>query len=116
MFVRAAQAEVFLATVYAGLAAGVAYDLLRLMRLFLRTGKLVTALFDIVFWVLAAGMVAIAAALSGEEGLRFYLILGTLCGMLIWALGFRRLVLLLERTILNLSVKKKGGKTQQNGE
>lgn len=116
MFSKAAQAEVFLATVYAGLAAGVAYDMLRLLRLFLHAGKLVTAIFDIVFWVIAAGMVAVAAALSGEEGLRFYLMLGTLCGMLVWAGGFRRLVLLLEKAVFSLSVRKKEGKKRTSVE
>ena len=115
MFQRAAQAEVFLATVYAGLAAGVAYDMLRLMRRFLRAGKLITAILDIVFWVIAAGMVAVAAALSGEEGLRFYLILGMLCGMLLWAGGFRRLILIAEQTV-HRSIKKKEGKIRQNVE
>ena len=105
-----------MATVYAGLAAGVAYDMLRLLRLFFHAGKLLTAVFDILFWIVAAGMVAIAAALSGEEGLRFYLLLGTLCGMLLWAGGFRRLVLLLEKTVINLLGQKKEGKQQQGVE
>jgi len=79
--------------VYAGLAAGVAYDLLRLLRLSTRAGQVLTNLLDFVFWILTAMLVALAAALSGAQGLRFYLVLGTACGMLLWAAGLRRIML-----------------------
>jgi|GEM_PF-964666 len=93
MFAAQGQAQVFLATVYAGLAAGVAYDLLRLLRVSTRAGQLVTAALDIVFWILAAALVALAAALSGAPGLRLYLVMGAACGMLLWAAGLRRIML-----------------------
>ncbi|MCL1963744.1 MAG: spore cortex biosynthesis protein YabQ [Firmicutes bacterium] len=93
MFAAQGQAQAFLATVYAGLAAGVAYDLLRLLRLSTRAGQVLTNLLDFVFWILTAMLVALAAALSGAQGLRFYLVLGTACGMLLWAAGLRRIML-----------------------
>jgi len=92
MFGAEGQAQAFLATVYAGLAAGVAYDLLRLLRLSLRAGHVMTALLDIVFWVIAATLVAVAAALSGAPGLRYYLVLGAASGVLLWAAGLRRIM------------------------
>lgn len=99
-------------TIYAGLAAGVTYDMLRLLRVFLHAGTLLTAVFDILFWILAAGMVAMAVALSGEEGLRFYLLLGTVCGMLLWAGGLRRIMLWVESFFLRLVHANQEGKME----
>lgn len=93
MFASQGQAQAFLATVYAGLAAGVAYDLLRLLRLMVKAGTLLTAVLDIVFWLLSAALVASAAALAGAPGLRLYLVMGAACGMLLWAAGLRRIML-----------------------
>ena len=92
MFAAQGQAQAFLAAVYAGLAAGVAYDLLRLLRLCARAGPVITGVLDFVFWALAAVLVALAAALAGAQGLRFYLVLGAACGMLLWMAGLRRVV------------------------
>lgn len=105
-----------MATIYAGLAAGAAYDMLRLLRLFFHAGKVLTALFDIVFWIVAAAMVALAVALSGEEGLRFYLLLGTVCGMLLWAGGLRRVMLAIEAFFLKAFDRSQEGKKGQSVE
>jgi len=110
------QAQAFLAAVYAGLIAGVAYDLLRLFRLLARAGKAVTALVDIVFWLLAAAMLAVAAALSGVHGLRFYLILGLCSGLLLWAAGLRRAAKAASGIILNIFVKNREGNDDRNVE
>lgn len=116
MFSAAGQAEAFLATVYAGLAAGIAYDLLRLLRLSLRAGGALTALFDIIFWILTAALLGAAAALSGVAGLRFYLILGLASGMLLWAGGIRRVIAGATRAILRLKPKKREGNAETDGE
>ena len=114
MFSKAVQSEVFLATIYAGLAAGALYDILRLLRLFLHSGKITTALLDGIFWVAAAFIVSAAVALSGENGLRFYVLLGIGSGMLLWAGGLRRLLRLVEsfllRIVINVQEKKAGKK------
>jgi len=101
MFAAQGQAQAFLATVYAGLAAGAAYDLLRLLRLFAGAGQVLTGILDFVFWAVAAVLVAVAAALAGAQGLRFFLVLGTACGMLLWAVGLRRVMLGAGRCVIN---------------
>ena len=116
MFSYAQQAQAFLASVYAGLIAGVAYDLLRLFRLLLKAGRVITALIDIVFWVLAAAVLALAAALSGVEGLRFYLLLGLLSGLLLWSAGLRRVVHGLCGFFLNTFGRKHEGNGKGHGE
>lgn len=116
MFSAAHQAEAFLLTVYAGLAAGVTYDLLRLLRLSLRAGKLVTALLDVVFWVIAALLTGLAAALSGVKGLRFYLLLGAASGLLLWAGGVRRVMLSISAAICKRIDRAQAGKRKPRGE
>ncbi len=116
MFQAEGQAQAFLATVYAGLAAGVAYDLLRLLRLSLKAGPLLTALLDVVFWVLTAALVACAAALSGAHGLRFYLLLGAGSGALLWAAGLRRVMRGAGQLAVKAFVPRKAGKKKGDGE
>lgn len=116
MFSTAMQAQGFLAAVYAGLLSGVAYDLLRLLRLSLRAGWFITALLDILFWMLTAGLLGAAAAFSGVPGLRFFLILGLCCGMLIWAVGLRRVIFQIVHWVLGIVRKKEAGNALPDGE
>ena len=104
MLWEANQAQVFLAMVYAGLAMGVCYDLLRLLRLLLRAGPVLTALFDLLFWLLAAALAACAAAL---------------CGAVLWAAGLRRMMRASARLaarILPCSARKEAGKAEPRAE
>jgi len=116
MFSYVEQAQAFLAAVYAGLMAGVAYDLLRLFRLLARAGKALTALADIVFWLVSAAMLAVAAALSGVHGLRFYLILGLCSGLVLWSAGLSRVARGASRTIFHFLIPKQEGNANQHGE
>jgi spore cortex biosynthesis protein YabQ len=116
MFGAQGQAQTFLATVYAGLAAGVAYDLLRLLRLSLRAGRWLTALLDLVFWLVAAALVAVAAALSGAEGMRMYPVMGAASGMLLWSAGLRQIIRGIERMTQRMIVKIQAGKRKKDGE
>lgn len=84
------QARAFVWAVAAGVAAALTYGALRLARRALHAGKTLTALLDLLFWLAAAGLTATAGALSGVEGLRLYMLLGVLCGFLLWEAGVRR--------------------------
>ena len=119
MLWEANQAQVFLAMVYAGLAMGVCYALLRLLRLLLRAGPVLTALFDLLFWLLAAALAACAAALCGAQSLRLYWLLGALCGAVLWAAGLRRMMRASARLaarILPCSARKEAGKAEPRAE
>ncbi len=116
MFSSHGQAQVFLATVYAGLAAGAAYDMLRLLRLSTKASPALTALLDLVFWVVTAALVAVAAALSGANGLRFYLLLGTASGMLLWSAGLRRIIAGMGAWIRRILPSHKEGLSREDGE
>lgn len=88
----AVQARAFLAAAGAGVAAALVYDLLRVARRVLHAGSLLTAGLDLLFWLAAAALTAAAGALCGVEGLRLYMLLGVLCGFLVWEAGVRRVL------------------------
>ncbi len=48
------QAYIFLATVYVGLLLGLIYDIYRAFRMITKPGRLLLAVFDLLFWILAA--------------------------------------------------------------
>lgn len=92
MFETIGQAGVFLAMVYAGLLIGLVYDGLRLLRRLLNAGPLLTALLDLLFWLGAGVVAAVALALRSEEALRLYALGGCAAGMVLYLLGISRVL------------------------
>ncbi len=79
------QARVFLGMLYAGIAIGVWYDALRLVRGLLDAGKWLTAALDAVF-ALGAACILIGFMLLANYGeLRLYCLLGASCGVMLYA-------------------------------
>ncbi len=54
---------------------------------------------DLLFWLGAGGVTAVALALSGEEALRLYVLLGCGCGAVLYLLGVSRVLGALGRAI-----------------
>ncbi len=92
MFESVGQAGVFLAMMYAGLLIGLVYDGLRMLRLLLHAGRLLTALLDLLFWLGAGAVVAAALALRSEGALRLYALGGCAAGVVIYLLGISRVL------------------------
>lgn len=92
MFETVGQSGVFLAMVYAGLLVGLLYDGLRLMRRLLAANALVTGLADLLFWLAAGAVVAVALALKGEGSLRLYALAGCASGAALYLLGISRVL------------------------
>jgi spore cortex biosynthesis protein YabQ len=92
MFETVGQAGVFLAMVYAGLLVGLMYDGLRLLRRLLLANAWVTALLDLIFWLGAGAVTAVALALRGEGALRLYALAGCASGAVLYLLGISRLL------------------------
>ena len=84
------QARAFGLAVCAGVACALVYGALRCVRRAVHAGAVATGLFDLIFWVIAAAVTSAAGAGSGVEGLRLYMLLGALCGFLLWEAGVRR--------------------------
>lgn len=92
MFEATRQGGVFLSMMYAGLACGVFYDILRLLRRMMRAGRVASAAADLIFWLGAACVCAYALFHISHEPVRLYALLGALCGMLLYLAGVSELI------------------------
>ena len=88
----ARQGGVFLAMIYAGLAAGIHYDILRGIRRLFRAGPALTGALDVLFGMLAFVPAAFLVAQLSHEGLRAYMLLGMASGFLLYLAGVSRIV------------------------
>ena len=86
------QISELLATIYAGLFIGLVYEALRLFRRIFRAGKWLTALFDLLFWAIAALVAALALFSINGGNLRLYSICGFFAGALLFIFGVSPLV------------------------
>ena len=80
------QAYIFLATVYVGLLLGLLYDIYRAFRMITKPGRLLLAVFDLLFWILAALFsFAMLFKINGGE-IRLYAFIGLALGWGIYSL------------------------------
>ncbi len=86
------QISELLATVYSGLFIGLVYEALRLLRRVMKAGKWLTALFDILFWAIAAVVAALSLFMINGGELRLYSICGFLAGIMLFMYGVSPLV------------------------
>ncbi|MDR0396787.1 MAG: hypothetical protein LBH66_05755 [Oscillospiraceae bacterium] len=92
MFETNGQASIFLAAVYGGLMVGLLYDAFALASRALGGGRTICGALDLAFALAAAGVFALAVALSGGDGMRGYMLLGFACGGLLYAAGLHRAI------------------------
>ncbi|NJD01056.1 MAG: spore cortex biosynthesis protein YabQ [Ruminiclostridium sp.] len=91
------QAYVFLCSVAGGVVIALVYDIFRIMRKVIKTGSLFTYVEDLLFWILVAVVMFATVYYSNEGELRSYIFLGTLLGVVLYAL-------LLSKAIMNSSL------------
>ncbi|SHH42711.1 spore cortex biosynthesis protein YabQ [Caloranaerobacter azorensis DSM 13643] len=78
------QAYIFLLTVYGGILIGFVYDLYRIFRYFSKPNKIATLIEDLIFWIIVS-IIALATLIFSNWGqLRGYVLLGFICGALIY--------------------------------
>ena len=97
LFYTIGQSQIFLGMLYAGLAVGLWYDVLKLLRRLFQAGKILSLVLDLAF---GAGAVVpvLAALLKANYGeMRLYALLGCLCGFVIYMGSVGPL---LEKTVL----------------
>ena len=92
MFATTGQAHIFLATVYAGLVAGLCYDVFTLIRKSFKFGLSVTGVIDFLFWIIAAALLVIVNIISGGDGLRAYMLLGFFSGAVLYMAGIHAII------------------------
>lgn len=76
------QIPVFLCCLWCGLAAGIIYDLFRLVRI--RGNRFVTAAADTLFGAIAIGITAGALLYCDHGKIRFFTLLAIAAGALLW--------------------------------
>lgn len=91
------QAYVFLCSVIGGVIIALVYDVFRILRKAIKTGSLFTYIEDLIFWILVAVIMFGTVYYSNEGELRSYIFLGTLLGVVLYALIF-------SKTIMNSSL------------
>lgn len=97
-----AQAFTFLCSVLGGVAIAVIYDIFRITRKAFKTGSVVTYIEDLVFWLLVAVVMFTMVYYSNEGELRGYLFLGTLLGVVFYALLLSKPVMDSSMFIINI--------------
>ena len=99
------QGYVFLCTVGAGVAMGVLYDGVRILRRTPHLGRALTFLLDLVYWAVVL-VVALFAVLYANEGeVRPFTILGFALGCALYLIGFSPIVLGIWRGVMAVARK-----------
>ncbi|HZK34184.1 MAG TPA: spore cortex biosynthesis protein YabQ [Bacillota bacterium] len=80
------QAYVFLATVYSGFIIGFIYDIFRMIRHIIKPGRLATAILDLVFWIIIAGVSFLVVFNVNYGEVRVYTIAGLIIGWSLYAM------------------------------
>ncbi len=91
---------------YCGLGVGFIYDILRFTRWTMNASRALTALLDLLFCALALAAVLFFFIISGEKGLRVYVVLGLCCGVLLYVVGISPFASRAAAYLLDLSRKK----------
>ena len=96
-FETAGQSFAFLLLLYAGMAAGVLYDVFAVLRH--RLPMFAGGVLDVVWCLLATALCGLGLALGGEGRVRLFALLGLCCGGGIYCLGVRRAINALARGV-----------------
>jgi spore cortex biosynthesis protein YabQ len=90
----------FISTIIAGIFIGIMFDVYRILRGFKGPNKVITAISDLLFWILAALIVFIFFLYTNNGDLRYYTFIGLSFGIFIYfKLISRRLIYVLRRVI-----------------
>lgn len=96
------QAYSFLFSVASGAIIGLFYDILRIKRRTIKTGKIIVNIEDFFYWILVAFVMFGMVYYSYEEELRGYIFLGTIIGVIIYALVLSNFVIKISLVIIKM--------------
>jgi len=92
------QAYIFILSVFGGMLLVFIYDIFRIKRKAFKTNNLVTYLEDILYWIIAAGVMFGIVYFSNDGEIRGFLFLGIFLGAVIY-------MLLLSKVIMTIALK-----------
>lgn len=102
LFQTQGQAWFFLATMYAGVGVGILYTMNRMIRLALHAGRIATAIIDTLFWLAAAAVMVYCLYWAESGVIRSYMLLGFLCGWVLFDLALSPLLMKVFRVVLKI--------------
>ena len=74
-----------------GIGMAAAYDVFRIFRVYMRAGKVLTGIFDVIYWVAAIlALLFFVLTVSGGQ-MRWYVLLGAFCGGFVYICTVSRL-------------------------
>lgn len=100
-----AQAGLFLMFVLDGIVIGIIFDFFRILRKSFLTGNIVTAIEDIIFWILTGGIILYTVFVFNNGIIRGYMFLGVFCGILIYLMTFSKFFIKINVTIISFIKK-----------
>lgn len=100
-----AQAGLFLMFVLDGIVIGIIFDFFRILRKSFLTGNIVTAIEDIIFWILTGGIILYTVFVFNNGIIRGYMFLGVFCGILIYLVTFSKFFIKINVTIISFIKK-----------
>jgi spore cortex biosynthesis protein YabQ len=95
------QAVLFLGSVGFGFSSVFIYDMLRIKRRIIKTGKIIVGIEDLLFWTMAAVIAFILFISFSNEEFRFYMSVGALAGMALYSTLLSKYVIIAVLYIVN---------------
>lgn len=100
-----AQAGLFFIFVIDGIIIGLLFDFFRILRRSFSTGNILTALEDIVFWILTGAILLYSIFAYNNGVIRGYMFLGVFCGVLLYIVTFSKFFIKISVTLISFIKK-----------
>ncbi len=99
------QVNIFLYSIFGGLLIGLIFDLFRIKRKAIKTGRILLFFEDLFFWLLVAMVMFSVVYYSNDGEIRGFIFLGTLLGVVLYGLLLSRAVMKSSMAIISVTVK-----------
>ena len=99
------QAYIFFIFILNGFLIGLLFDIFRILRKSFKTSDVVTAIQDILFWILTGSIILYSTFKFNNGELRGYIFIGILIGVIIYLLLFSKLFITVNILIINILKK-----------
>lgn len=99
------QAYLFLVFSMTGVAIGILFDFFRILRRSIKTSNFITYIEDVLFWILTGLLILYNIWYFNNGGIRIFMFLGIILGVLIYMSTLSNIIVKLFSTILQTIIK-----------
>ncbi|MCX8129862.1 MAG: spore cortex biosynthesis protein YabQ [Clostridia bacterium] len=99
------QAYVFLYSILGGMAIAFIYDIFRIKRKRVKTRSIVLHLEDFLYWIIVSLVMFASVYYSNEGEIRGFIFIGTILGVIFYALAFSRIVMKVSLKVIDITIK-----------